>query len=285
MVQIFDGKKEARLILDKVKKGLIQHKKIRLDILLIGDNPASETYIKYKIKAGEKLGVECVVHRFKQVTYSSIVETLLQLTNVSNGILIQLPIDFSSIIIDTRIKQDQLTSHLISLIPYSLDVDCLGDKNLGSVLNGQSLILPATVSAVVNHILKGVDLEGKKVCIVNSSSLIGKPLAVVLSGLKATVIVCDKYTTFLEKHTLESDILITATGVTDLIKSGMVKQGAMVIDCGISYTTEGKVVGDVEFYSVSEIASFITPVPGGVGPLTIACLFENLLTLSNQYGK
>jgi methylenetetrahydrofolate dehydrogenase (NADP+) / methenyltetrahydrofolate cyclohydrolase len=285
MVQIFDGKKEAQLVLDEVKKGLIQHKKLRLDILLVGDNPASETYIKHKIKAGKELGVECVVHRFKQVTYSSIVETLLQLTNVSNGILIQLPADFSSIILDTPIKQGQLSSYLISLIPPSLDVDCLGDKNLGSVLNGHSLILPATVSAVVNHLLKGVDLEGKKVCIVNSSSLIGKPLAVVLSGLKATVIICDKYTTHLEAHTLQSDIIITATGVTGLITGGMIKQGAMVIDCGISHTLEGKVAGDVDFDSVSEIASFITPVPGGVGPLTIACLFENLLVINNNYGK
>ena len=251
-----------------------------LAAVLVGDDPASQVYVRNKRRSCEKVGIDSQLHTLDADTSE---EELLELTtrlNKSNevhGILIQLPLP----------SQINTTRVLDAVSPWK-DVDAFHAENVGRIVQGRPRFLPCTPHGI-QQILHRCDcpLQGKHVVIVGRSDIVGKPLAMMLvqrnsplgaSAANASVTVCHSHTADLAAITREADVLVAAVGQPELIRREMVKPGATVIDVGINRTTDGKLVGDVDFAGVCEVAAQITPVPGGVGPLTIAMLLRNTLT-------
>lgn len=285
---IFEGRAEAQKKEEKIKDRVekLQEKGIipKMVSILGDDSPENELYVSMKGKFAKRVGIEFFVHHFEVTDkVDKIIEDIRQVNkdNSIQGLMVQLPISEPFEILD--------------VIDPRKDIDCLTSENLGRLMKGNSRFLPATVRAVLD-ILKAAEmqrckdakttrkLQGSNVCIVGASDIIGKPLAMCLSDLGATVTICRSTTKNLHAFTKEADILISATGAPQLITQDMIKDGAVVIDVGISrLLREGryKVVGDIDAGAVNK-ASFITPVPGGVGPVTVACLFENLLDACNS---
>ncbi len=270
---IFDGKafaQEKEAALRKQVEILGQKGTIpKLVTILIGNNPESELYLKLKGDFATRIGAVAELHHFQE---SADIQEAVKFIKAMNsdskvlGIMIQSPIPE--------------TFDICDLIDPKKDVDCLTSENLGRVMTGKIRFLPATVKAVVEIIKSATDqLTGKNAVIIGASEIVGKPLAMVLSDGGATVAICRSTTRNLPEFTKNADILISATGSPGLIKKEMVKNGSIVIDVGISRIAE-KVVGDVD-KGVETVAEFLTPVPGGVGPVTVACLFENLLLTSS----
>lgn len=241
----------------------------KLIVVLVGSNPDSELYVSLKQKFAQRVGVLFEIKRFPEFSPSAEIIDFIKKTNEDisvHGIMVQLPV------------ADPFG--VVSVISPDKDVDCLTPRNLGLIMTENPKFLPATVKAVLAVIESAqIKITGANVTIVGASEIVGKPLAVLLSDEGATVSICRSTTKDLSAYTREADILISATGAPHLITKNMVKPGAAVIDVGISkLLRDGKfqVVGDIDS-GVKEIASFFTPVPGGVGPVTVACLFENLL--------
>jgi len=282
--KLFAGQKEEAL---KKRVEVLRQKGIspKLVSILADDSKESELYISLKGKFAQRINVIFEVHHFKVGIDPQEITFDIRKANMDDkvcGIMVQLPVD----------NQERLLTAISSL----KDVDCLTAENLGLIVLGKPRFLPATVKAVLEIIKKAFGLEteveekwlaGKNVCIVGASIIVGKPLALLLSDAGATVTVCRSTTQDLSEFTKRADILVSATGAAELVKKEMIKEGAVVIDVGISkLMREGKfrVVGDVTG-DVANKASFLSPVPGGVGPVTVACLFENLLLaadLTNQ---
>ena len=268
--KIIDGKKISEKILNGLRSRVKNMKeKPGLAIVLVGSNPASEIYVNFKEKTCHEAGFYC--ERFN--LNDDITEMdLLNLVNGLNrkesihGILVQLPLP------------KQIDEKLIvnSILPHK-DVDGFTPFNLGNLLSENTFLAPATAIAVL-HLIEstGIKIEGKNAVVVGRSNIVGKPVAIMLLGKNATVTICHSRTKNLGEHTKKADILVVAAGKPKLITRDMVKKDAVVIDVGIN-RVNGKVVGDVDFENVKEVAGFITPVPGGVGPMTIAMLMENTL--------
>lgn len=265
-------KKEAEKLRDE--KGIIP----KLSVILVGDNPASISYVRGKERACAEAGIESVVHRIpssiKEADLVELVETINGDPSV-HGILVQLPLP--NAVDEARV--------LRTIMP-SKDVDGLHPINMGLLFKGESpLFIPCTPLGAMELILStGVDLTGKKAVMVGRSNLVGKPLAMLLLGRHATVTLCHSRTKDLAKEAARADILVSAIGRPGTIKGPMVKPGAIVIDVGTTRTEKG-ITGDVDFESVKEIASYITPVPGGVGPMTIAMLLKNVLAGAKRVGE
>lgn len=274
MTIIFDGKKLAqekekalRAKVDELKKqGIIP----QLVSILIGNNPASKLYLGLKQKAAERVGVEFEKKEFPENV--SLQEVIAQIKKSNQdekvwGIIVQLPFELCS----QGKPFKEIEKQVLNTIDPKKDVDCLTKANLELLKQGKSRFLPATVRGIMEILQIGkVSLEGKKIVVVGAKGFVGRPLVNYLRSLGNNVVGVDKETPDLKTKTKEADILISATGVPNLIKKEMVKEGAVVIDVGSPK-------GDVCFEEVKEVASFITPVPGGVGPMTVICLFENLL--------
>ncbi len=234
----------------------------------MGNDPASRVYVNNKRKACEKVGINSFFHHLPEDTTE---EELLKLIDELNrkeevdGILVQLPLPKS---INPQ--------RVIEAITPEKDVDGFHPQNMGLLIAGsEDGFIPCTplgIKLLLKHY--GIDIKGKDTTVVGAGYIVGKPLSVLLVNMNATVTVCHIYTADLKKHTVGADILISATGVPHLIKEDMVKEGAVVIDVGIS-KVDGKIVGDVDFERVKEKASYITPVPGGVGPMTVTALLLN----------
>lgn len=276
---VVNGEKLAHRILRKIKEKLRRADlNLQLDMLYIEKNSASETFIRKKEEAAEKVGIKVNVHKLVKGKSKEVIKaTCNRLNNDPNctGFLVQLPINKS-------LDRD----NILDLINPAKDVDCLSSLTLGRTLKGvRNAIRPATVEAII-HILNQlkVKLRSEVVTIVNDSNLIGKPLAAYLLSKGASVIICNEFTKNLANFTKQADILVTATGKAGLITADMVQKGSCIIDAGIS-KVKGKTVGDTDFNSVSKIAKVITPVPGGVGPLTVACLMQNLLKIYESQKK
>lgn len=285
MTIIFDGKKlaaEKEKIL--AKQGATFRKKFgippKLVAIIVGGNPASRLYLKVKEKAAKRVGIDFEKKEFPVSADPE--QVILQIKNLNSdesihGILVQLPLPKKLSIIHYPLS-------IIGAIAPSKDVDCLTPGNLGRLMIGQPRFLPATVKAVIeiitirdrNSFASLEDLKGKNVVVVGAGNLVGKPLAIHLKNLGATVTVCDEFTKNLAEFTKKAEILISATGIPGLIKKEMVKKGAVVIDVGSPKP-------DVDFKNVAQVASFITPVPGGVGPMTVVSLLENLLEWRNSF--
>ncbi len=264
--KIMDGKKLSEEVFSALKKEILQFKKTPvLSIVLVGDNPESILYTNIKKDKGKEIGIDVKIHNFpKGIDQEILYNKIEQLNKTSNGIIIQLPLP-------DKFEKEKI----LNKIDHKKDVDGLTFLNLGKTMFGKEIFAPATPKAIIK-LLKDNDVEitGRNVAVVNSSNIVGKPLAIMLVNRGATVTLCHRKTQNLDYHVKKADILITAVGKPGLIKN--VKEGAVVIDAGISKKGK-KVFGDVDIEKVEDKASYITPVPGGVGPVTVAMLMENVV--------
>lgn len=275
--KLIDGQAVSKAVLDRVKKQVQSLKNQgvapKLAVVLAGNNSASELYVEKKKKACGQLGIAFELARFGQdVSEQELIGAVRALDdrNDVHAILVQLPLPKS---VDRFAVLDEVSPEK--------DADGFTSVNLGLLDHGNETIVSCTALGILKLVEStGTKIEGSNVCIVNDTIVVGRPLARLFMNRKATVEVCNFYTKDLAAHTRNADILVTAVGKPCLITGEMVKPGAIVIDAGISKSGE-KTVGDVDFEAVKKVASFITPVPGGVGPMTIACLAGNVAALAS----
>ncbi len=274
-MQLIDGKALARKVQDSVSTGVEQLKQEKnivpgLAVLLIGDDPASHAYVKMKAKACEKVGFYSITHNMPDsISQDEIIATIEMMNNNPriDGILVQLPLP-------KHIDTDKI----LEVIDPKKDVDGFHPYNVGRLVTGLDGFIACTPLGIMKMFEEyKIDLKGKDVCVVGASNIVGKPMASLLLNADATVTVTHIFTKDLKAHTSKADIVVVGVGVPGLIKEDMVKDGAIVIDIGINRIEDGSLVGDVDFANVSPKCSYITPVPGGVGPMTIAMLLSNTL--------
>ncbi len=268
---------EGKPIAEKIKEDLKQKvnnlsRKPVLASVIVGDNPGAESYANAQSRSAQELGIEYQFHKLApDTTESQLIEFIQKLNNDKsvNGIIIQMPLPVQ---IDYK--------KISQFISPEKDVEGIHPANIGKIVFGKAKILPCTPQAVMELLNStGIDLYGKEIVIVGHSEIVGKPLSLLLLEKFATVTVCHIGTSKagkLEEHVKKAEVLIVAAGKANLIKGDWVKEGAVVIDVGIN-RVDGKIVGDVEFEGASKKASYITPVPGGVGPLTVTMLMRNLV--------
>ncbi|WP_350344670.1 bifunctional methylenetetrahydrofolate dehydrogenase/methenyltetrahydrofolate cyclohydrolase FolD [Proteinivorax tanatarense] len=272
--KILDGKKLAKKIRGDVKNEIMEIKEKKgivpgLSVIIVGDDPASSTYVAKKEKAAEKLGINSKIYRLPESTTESHLLSIIQRLNSEDsvdGILVQLPLP-------DHISKEKI----ISAISPEKDVDGFHTTNAGKMFQNKSTLLPCTPYGVIKLLeSKNISLEGKHVVIVGASDIVGKPMAMLALNRMATITICHIATQDLAYHTRQADVLIVAVGKVNLITADMVKEGAIVVDVGIN-RSEDRLVGDVDFEDVGKKAELISPVPGGVGPMTIAMLMHNTL--------
>lgn len=241
-----------------------------LAVVLVGQDPASAAYVSMKKKACDRAGFYSITHDMPQhISQEAIEKTIVMLNNDTNvdGILIQLPLPSH---IDT--------TKLLELVDPQKDVDGFHPFNVGRLVTNLDGFVPCTPLGVMELFKEyNIDLKGKNCVVVGASNIVGKPMASLLLNADATVEICHIFTDDLKRHTLNADIVLVGVGVINLITEDMVKDDVIIIDIGVSRTAEGKLVGDVDFANVSKKSSYITPSPGGVGPMTIAMLLSNTL--------
>ena len=277
---ILDGKKLSQKIRVEVKKEVEELKKEGiipgLAVILVGDDPASRVYVKMKKDACHDVGIYSVVHEFPEtITEKELLSTIDMINENPNihGLLIQLPLPKH---IDT--------TKILERVSPDKDVDGFHPYNMGRLVEGLDTFAPCTPLGVMEFFKEyNIDLYGKDVCVVGASNIVGKPMWALLVNEMATVDICHIATKDLASHTKRADIVIVGVGKPNLITADMVKDGVIVIDIGINRLPDGKLVGDVDFENVSKKASYITPVPGGVGPMTIAMLLKNTLKAAKKY--
>ena len=280
MAQIIDGKAVSAAVKQEVsdeaarlkdEKGL----KVGLAVVIVGNDSASRVYVNNKKKACEAVGFQSFEYALDENTTQ---EQLLDLVNVLNrddrvnGILVQLPLPKH---IDEKA--------VINAISPEKDVDAFHPENVGKIMIGEYSFLPCTPAGVMRLIEStGVDISGKKCVVVGRSNIVGKPQAMLLLQKNGTVTICHSRTQNLKEECKAADILVVAIGKAKFITGDMIKEGAVVIDVGMDRDENGKLCGDVDFESAEKVAGYITPVPGGVGPMTIAMLMKNTLTAAKQ---
>ncbi len=277
--KIIDGKKiseELRLSISEAVKNRKEGTRAPgLAVIIVGDNPASRIYVNNKKKACEACGFYSVEYALDENTEEKeLLELIEKLNNDDNidGILCQLPLP----------KQID-ESKVIDAICPEKDVDGFSPVNTGNLLSGKPCFAPCTPAGVVEMLkYEGIDIAGKHCVIVGRSNIVGKPAALLMLQENATVTVCHSRTKNLAEEVSRADIVIAAIGKANFITADMIKEGAVVVDVGINRLENGKVTGDVDFEAVKEKASFITPVPGGVGPMTITMLMKNTLESYNR---
>lgn len=245
-----------------------------LAVVLVGEDPASQIYVRSKEKACNDLGLYSVVMRLDEnISEEELLHEIEQLNRDSkiHGILVQLPLP-------KHIDEDRV----LAKIDSKKDVDGFHVENVGKLFLNQKGIVACTPKGALEMIKStGVPIAGKEAVVIGRSNIVGRPMAMLLLNESATVTVCHSRTKDMKKHTKEADILVVAVGKPKLITADMVKPGAIVIDVGIN-RVDGKVVGDVDFDSVKDVAGYITPVPGGVGKMTIAMLMDNTVSIAQQ---
>jgi len=274
-MQLIDGKALANKVQTEVAEEVERLKQEKnvvpgLAVILVGDDPASHAYVKMKAKACEKVGFYSITHNMPDTISQNEIIQIIEMMNANphiDGILVQLPLP-------KHIDTDKI----LEVIDPKKDVDGFHAYNVGRLVTNLDSFVPCTPLGVMKMFeAYDIDLEGKDVCVVGASNIVGKPMAALLLNANATVTVTHIYTKDLKAHTSKADIVVVGVGVPGLIKEDMVKEGAVVIDIGINRIEDGSLVGDVDFPKVSKKCSFITPVPGGVGPMTIAMLLSNTL--------
>ncbi|HHW12506.1 MAG TPA: bifunctional methylenetetrahydrofolate dehydrogenase/methenyltetrahydrofolate cyclohydrolase FolD [Firmicutes bacterium] len=281
--KIIDGKALANEVKQQVKgeveklaaAGIVPG----LAVVLVGDDPASQIYVRNKEKSCQELGIKSEVYRLPATTTQEELETLIDRLNADphvHGILVQLPLP-------APLREKEITDR----IKPEKDVDGFHPVNLGRLLRGEPGIRPCTPAGIMELIKASrVEVKGRECVVVGRSNIVGKPVFHLLLQEHGTVTVCHSRTPDLVTVTRRADILVVAVGKAGLIDGTMVKPGAVVIDVGVNRLPSGKVVGDVDFSSAQEVAGAITPVPGGVGPMTIAMLMKNTVeAVLLQYGE
>lgn len=280
---LLDGKMLSEKIKEEVKvevAQLVEEKQITpgLAVILVGNDPASATYVASKAKSCKNAGIYSVVHEMPDsITQDELLDTinLMNKNPKLDGILVQLPLP----------KHIDTTTVLEAIHPLK-DVDGFHPYNVGRMVSNLDSFLPATPFGVMRMFEEyGIELSGKNVVVIGSSDIVGKPMASLLINAKATVTVCNSRTKDLKAHTLAADIVVIAVGVPYLLKEDMVKDGAIVIDVGINRLDSGKLVGDADFEGLKNKCSHLTPVPGGVGPMTIAMLLKNTIKAAKLRDK
>ncbi len=274
-MQLIDGKSLANKVQEQVADEVEELKQVQnivpgLAVILIGDDPASHAYVRMKAKACEKVGFYSITHNMPDsISQDEIIGTIQMMNDNPriDGILVQLPLPLH---IDT--------DKILEVIDPKKDVDGFHAYNVGRLVTGLDSFVACTPLGVMKMFeAYNIELEGKNICVVGASNIVGKPMASLLLNANATVTVTHIYTQDLKSHTLKADIIVVGVGVPALIKEDMIKDGAIIIDIGINRIADGSLVGDVDFENVSKKCSYITPVPGGVGPMTIAMLLANTL--------
>ena len=281
MLDVISGTKLAKKISEQLKNKVSSLKKLGkrapcLAVILVGDDPASHVYVSHKQKKCDFIGFKSQQHRLLETTSEAELHELIHKLNNDkevDGILLQLPLP-KSLNGDKAIEQ----------ISPQKDVDGLTSTNLGLLFAGVPSFIPCTPKGILS-LLKEVnfDLEGKRACVVGRSKLVGLPISLLLSQKNATVTMIHSRTKDPKSITKQADLIVVAAGVQGLVDSSWIKEGATLIDVGIHRNKDGKLVGDVDFDSVKELCQFITPVPGGVGPMTVASLMENTLLAYEKF--
>ncbi len=282
LTEIIDGKGLAKKIRENLKKDVDELRKEgiipKFAVILVGEDPASKIYVRNKNKACVEIGIEYEEHVLKQDTTMEELLRLIDKLNKDksiNGILLQSPLP-QHLDINEALKQ----------IDYKKDVDGFNPVNVGKLSLGQDCFVSCTPYGIIKMLEEyKIPIEGKNAVIIGRSNIVGKPLIQCLLSKNATVTVCHSKTQNIEEITKNSDIIIAAMGKPKFLKGNMVKQGATVIDVGINRMENGKIVGDVDFEEVSKKTSYITPVPGGVGPMTIAMLMNNIVKATKEQNK
>lgn len=280
MAKLINGKERASTIKDEVKEEVIEFiKKYKrapsLAVILVGEDPSSKIYVNNKIKACEYCGIKSFTYELKHTATEQDIFDLIQKLNHDtfvDGILLQLPL-----------PKALNGEKLIASISAEKDVDGISVSNLGRLLSDGKNKLSACTPKGCIDLLKNdnIAIEGKHAVVIGRSNIVGKPIAIMLLNENATVTMCHSKTRNLAEITKQADILIVSIGRANFVTADMVKKGAVVIDVGINRTDNG-LKGDVDFEAVKEVASYITPVPGGVGPMTIAMLMKNTLLAAGQ---
>ncbi|MFA9238713.1 MAG: bifunctional methylenetetrahydrofolate dehydrogenase/methenyltetrahydrofolate cyclohydrolase FolD [Candidatus Paceibacteria bacterium] len=272
---LLDGKALSEKIKEEVRvevAQLVEEKHITpgLAVILVGNDAASATYVASKAKSCKNAGIYSVVHEMPDsITQEELLETIERMNENPklDGILVQLPLP----------KHINTTVVLEAINPLK-DVDGFHPYNVGRMVSNLDSFLPATPFGVMRMFQEyGIELSGKNVCVIGSSDIVGKPMAALLTNAKATVTVCNSRTKDLSSHTKAADIVVIAVGVPHLLKADMLKDGTVVIDVGINRLDTGKLTGDADFEDCKSKCTHITPVPGGVGPMTIAMLLKNTI--------
>lgn len=273
MYKIIDGKRLAHEMRAGIKASVENYKaesgkEIGLAVVLVGEDPASQVYVRNKIKACEEVGIKSYAYYLDKDTAQGRVEELIRSLSVDNkisGILVQLPLPAH---LDSK--------KILELIPYAKDVDGFSAENMGRL----SMNEPCLVACTPNGVMKmfeseNISISGKNAVVIGRSNIVGKPMAMLLTNANATVTLCHSKTRDLKAKCLEADIVVAAIGKAKFITADMIKDGAVVIDVGMNRDENGKLCGDVDFENVKDKCSYITPVPGGVGPMTITMLMYN----------
>ena len=280
MAKIIDGKVISAQIREEIaQKVQVYSEKTGtrpgLAVIIVGDNPASQVYVRNKKKACEQVGFNSWVYEMPESTTQDELNALIDKLNCDStvhGILVQLPLpkhlDEKEVIL--RIKPEK-------------DGDAFHPYNVGRITIGDPKFLPCTPAGIMELLKRSnIEIAGKECVVIGRSNIVGKPMALLLLAENGTVTVCHSKTRDLKDVCKRADILVVAIGKADFVTADMVKEGAVVIDVGMNRNAEGKLTGDVDFASVSEVASYITPVPGGVGPMTITMLLQNTLTAAEN---
>ena len=280
MAHIIDGKKIAAETRADIAQRVAAFEKEKgfkpgLAVIIVGENPASQVYVRNKKKACEDVGMYSIVIEMPEATtQDELMDKIEELKNDTaiHGILVQLPLP-------AHLDEDAV----IAAIPPEKDVDAFHAQNTGKIMIGDFDFLPCTPAGVMKMLeYEGVEIEGKECVVVGRSNIVGKPQAMLLLHKNGTVTICHSKTKNLAEVTKRADILVVAVGRADFITGDMNKPGAVVIDVGMNRGSDGKLTGDVDFDTAAKVAGMITPVPGGVGPMTITMLLENTLTAAKK---
>lgn len=282
MAKIFDGKAVREYNLDKIAEqvSVLKEKGVlpTLAVIIVGSDPASRIYVNNKKAACERTGMRSLEYALPEETTTEELLELIDKLNADkevNGILCQLPVP----------KHIDKNAVLERILPEK-DVDCFHPENVGRLSIGNGELVPCTPMGMVKLLeYENIDPTGKHCVIIGRSDIVGKPMAMLMLARNATVSICHSKTVNLAEITRQADILVAAVGVPKFVKADMVKEGAIVLDVGMDRDENGKLCGDVDFEEVKEKASFITPVPGGVGPMTIAMLMRNTLTAADLQNR
>ena len=279
-MKLIDGKATAAVIRTELKERCAAFetkygKKVGLAVVLIGSDPASQVYVRNKIKGCEEVGINSIVHYLpEETTQKEAVELVRALAHdpAVHGILVQLPL-----------PKHLEAKEILSEIPFEKDVDGFSAENIGKLVLKEEGAVACTPLGVM-ELLRRYDIStaGKRAVVIGRSNVVGKPMALLLLNADATVTVCHSRTANLKEECARADILVSAIGKAKFITADMVKEGAVVIDVGMNRDETGKLCGDVDFEAVKGKASYITPVPGGVGPMTIAMLLANTLKAAER---
>ncbi len=273
-MEILDGKKLSNEIIEELKircdelkeKGI----KPKFAVIMVGNDKASQIYVKNKRKACERIGIECVeCFLDENIQQKELIDKIKELNsdNTIHGILLQSPIP----------KHLNINEAFETISPKK-DVDGFNPTNVGKLCLNQNTFVSCTPFGIIKLLDKyGIDLAGKKVTIIGRSNIVGKPLIQCFLNKNATVTICHSKTDDIKEHTKDADIVVVAIGKPKFLKENMVKKNSVIIDVGINRDDNGKIIGDVDFENVSKKSSYITPVPGGVGPMTIAMLMNNVI--------